>query len=266
MFKIQNISRKLFQKNLFPLNISQVKRSLSTIQNNNKNNTENNNNINNNDNNNRKKVNKYGPLTPLVQSITNYASLSKFRLSALVVFTTSAGYFCTGLPFDPMLWSSTCFGTALCAASANTFNQIFERDYDSLMNRTKQRPLPSGKLSVSQAVTFGTVSGALGVGTLLTFSNPVVALLGAGNILLYAGPYTSMKRFSEANTWVGAVVGAIPPAMGWAAATGGDLMALDNLAVCSLLFLWQFPHFFALSWLHREVIFIYLFIYISTFI
>jgi heme o synthase len=193
--------------------------------------------------------------SPLLQSVQNYASLSKFRLSALVVVTTSAGYLCTGVPLDPLILSTTCFGTALCAASANTFNQIIERDYDSLMNRTKQRPLPSGKLTVSQALTFGITSGAVGVGTLLAFSNPVVALLGAGNIFLYAGPYTRMKRLSEANTWVGAVVGAIPPAMGWAAATGGDLMSLDNGALCTLLFLWQFPHFFALSWLHREVTF-----------
>jgi heme O synthase-like polyprenyltransferase len=199
------------------------------------------------------KPGKNSPLNPFLQSVANYANLSKFRLSALVVVTTSAGYLCTGVPIDPLLLSTTCIGTALCAASANSFNQTIERDYDRLMNRTKQRPLPSGKLTVPQALTFAISSGAAGVGMLYAFSNPVVALLGAGNIFLYAGPYTHMKRLTEANTWVGSVVGAIPPAMGWAAATGGDLMSLDNGALCALLFLWQFPHFFALAWMHREV-------------
>lgn len=199
------------------------------------------------------KPGKSAPLPPLLQNLAHYANLSKFRLSALVVVTTSAGYLCTGVPIDPLLLSTTCLGTALCAASANSFNQTIERDYDRLMNRTKQRPLPSGKLTVPQALTFAVGSGAAGVGMLYAFSNPVVALLGAGNIFLYAGPYTYMKRLSEANTWVGSVVGAIPPAMGWAAATGGDLMSLDNGALCALLFLWQFPHFFALAWMHREV-------------
>lgn len=101
----------------------------------------------------------------------------------------------------------------MCAASANSFNQIFERNLDKKMKRTCNRPLPSGKLPVGEAVSFGVLAGAAGVTTLFTLTNPVVAALGGANIFLYAGPYTFMKRYSEANTWIGSVVGAIPPVM-----------------------------------------------------
>jgi heme o synthase len=109
--------------------------------------------------------------------------------------------------------AATCVGTSMCAASANSFNQIFERNLDKKMKRTCNRPLPSGKLPVGEAVSFGVFAGTAGVATLFTLTNPVVAALGGANIFLYAGPYTFMKRYSEVNTWIGSVVGAIPPVM-----------------------------------------------------
>lgn len=145
-----------------------------------------------------------------------------------------------------------CVGTGMCAASASTFNEIFEVDADASMKRTKTRPIPSGKISKAQATMIGSLAGIGGTSLLYTMTNPTVALLGAGNILLYAGAYTYSKRVTEWNTWIGSIVGAIPPVMGWVAATGGDLASAEPYIIGSLLFLWQFPHFFALSWFNRE--------------
>lgn len=185
-------------------------------------------------------------------TVKSLKELSKFRLSSLVVVTTGAGFVCTGIPIDFGLMATACFGTGLCAASASTFNQVFERTNDAAMKRTLNRPLPTGALTPFQAKAWGALTGTTGVSMLLYGTNPVVAVLGASNILLYAGAYTFSKRFTEYNTWIGSFVGAIPPVMGWAAASGGSIFTYEPIALGTLLFLWQFPHFFALSWLHRE--------------
>jgi heme o synthase len=184
--------------------------------------------------------------------IVDYASLSKLRLSSLVVLTTGAGYICASSPIDMISLAYTCFGTFLCASSAATFNQVIEKDNDAAMNRTKARPLPTGRVPLSNATAWGIATGLSGTAILYSLANPVVAALGLANIVLYAGPYTYLKKHSEINTWVGSLVGAIPPVMGWASATGGSICSLEPLAMGSILFLWQFPHFFALSYLHRE--------------
>jgi len=185
--------------------------------------------------------------------VKNYLELSKARLSSLVVFTTGAGFICHGtLPFDFATMASVCVGTSLCAASAGTFNQIFETKRDASMKRTFNRPLPSGKISQNAAIGWGVGTGVLGTSLLLAGCNPVVAAMGAFNIALYGGAYTFSKPITEANTWIGAIVGAIPPVMGWAAASGGSFLAAEPFALASLLFLWQFPHFFSLAWMHRE--------------
>jgi len=118
------------------------------------------------------------------------------------------------------------------------------------MKRTRTRPLPQGVLSLPTAKVLGTGFGIAGGGILLAGTDTVTAGLGVANILLYAGAYTYLKPRSEINTWVGAVVGAIPPVMGWTAA-GGSLLDLEAMLLGGTLFLWQFPHFFALSWMHR---------------
>jgi len=184
--------------------------------------------------------------------LKSYKELSKFQLSSLVVFTTASGYVAAGLPLDPTVMSAACFGTGLCAASAGTFNQMLEKDLDAKMKRTCNRPLPSGKVSLPEAGAFGIATGLAGTGMLYALTNPVVAALGAANIFLYSVPYTISKQHSEINTWVGSIVGAIPPVMGWAAAMNGDILSAEPLALASLLFLWQFPHFFALSWMYRQ--------------
>ncbi|KAJ1822434.1 Protoheme IX farnesyltransferase, mitochondrial [Coemansia sp. RSA 2598] len=146
-----------------------------------------------------------------------------------------------------LLW--TALGTTLCSASANSFNQWIEVPYDAQMSRTRNRPLARHALAPLHALAFGVGSGIIGVGSLWVFVNPITASLGLANIVLYAGVYTAMKRTSIANTWVGSLVGAIPPLMGWAAATG----SLDAAAwvMGGIMFAWQFPHFNSLAYTLR---------------
>lgn len=192
------------------------------------------------------------PTAKKMSIISDFASLSKFRLTSLVSFTTAAGFLSIGLPMDFMTLMSACVGTSLCAGSASTFNQVFEKSQDMKMKRTSARPLPSGRVSLSTAVSFGVSTGVAGTMVLYLGTNPVVAALGIGNIVLYSVVYTFSKRYTEYNTWVGSIVGAIPPVMGCAAASGGTLIAPESIILSSILFLWQFPHFFALSWMHRQ--------------
>lgn len=208
-----------------------------------------------------------------------YAQLSKSRLTFLVVLTSMAGVAISPLPTTVSTLLATAVGTALCSASANTLNQLQEVPFDAQMVRTRTRPLVRKAVSSLHATAFAVVTGTLGPILLYTMANPTTAALGLTNIALYAGAYTWMKRRTIWNTWAGAVVGAIPPLMGWTA-SGGHLLPsatytpeyflpsflsgpmasidpslIDNplgpLALFMLLFSWQFPHFNALSHLHR---------------
>lgn len=166
---------------------------------------------------------------------------------------------------SPLTLTFLTTGTTLCSASANALNMLYEPAWDAMMSRTRNRPLVRGLLSKRKALAFAIVAATLGVGALYFGVNPTVAFLGASNIVLYAGVYTPMKRISWLNTWVGALVGGIPPLMGWAAAAGesatGDgsfhelLLTRDAIGgwlFAALLFAWQFPHFMALSWTIRD--------------
>jgi protoheme IX farnesyltransferase len=142
-------------------------------------------------------------------------------------------------------------GTSLTIASANAGNQAMEVEYDKLMQRTRLRMLPRELLTVPSAVAFSAACGVAGTGLLYAAVNPVAAALAAGNIVLYVFVYTPMKRIHWINTWIGAVVGAIPPLIGWAAATGGTL-GPGALALGAVLYAWQIPHFISLSWTIRR--------------
>lgn len=186
-------------------------------------------------------------------TVWTYLELSKPRLSVLILLTTMSAYalapYPTSLP--TLLFVST--GTFLCIASANTFNMISEPEFDALMSRTRNRPLVRNALTVPQAKTFGIATCVAGITILGAGVNPVVAALGAGNIFLYAAVYTPLKRRTIVNTWVGAVVGAIPPLMGWAACSDGSLISHPaGLLLAALLYAWQFPHFNALSYTMRH--------------
>ncbi|KIJ51336.1 hypothetical protein M422DRAFT_26753 [Sphaerobolus stellatus SS14] len=219
---------------------------------------------------------KVQSITSLSQSLKIYSQLSKSRLTFLVVLTSMAGVAMSPLPTTVPVLLGTAFGTTLCSAAANTFNQLAEVPLDAQMSRTRNRPLVRGAISVSHATGFGIVTGLAGPAILATFANPAAALLGAGNIFLYSGIYTSLKRTSVVNTWVGSIVGGIPPLMGWVAC-GGTLLPssahpiefylppflsevssvmVDNplapWALFALLFSWQFPHFNSLAHLVRD--------------
>lgn len=177
--------------------------------------------------------------------------LSKPRITQLVVLTAAAGYY-LGLrdAFRLPVFAATILGTALVASGTNAFNMIRERGVDARMRRTKDRPLPSGRISLRAAVAFGAITAAMGIGVLAWRVNLLTAVLAALTLVSYVWLYTSLKRRSTLNTLVGAVPGALPVLGGWTAA-GGELDA-PGLALFWTLFLWQLPHFLALAWMYRE--------------
>jgi heme o synthase len=167
----------------------------------------------------------YKPVPPLTVSRTFkiYSQLAKTRLTFLVVLTAMSGVALSPLPASIPVLLSTALGTTLCSAAANTFNQISEVPFDAQMARTRNRPLVRKAISPLHAACFGVAAGVAGPALLLAYTNPLTALLGLGNIVLYSGVYTALKRRHVVNTWVGAIVGGIPPLMGWAAC-GGSLL------------------------------------------
>lgn len=175
-----------------------------------------------------------------------YLALTKPHLTVLVMLSSVCSYALSPYPATVSQLLCLTAGTSMCAGAANAINMGREPDFDKRMPRTSGRPVVRGIVSPTQAYQFATATGALGVATLYAGVNPLVAGLGALNIVLYAWTYTSLKRQSILNTWVGAVVGAIPPLMGWAAAAS----TLDHPAawcLAALLYAWQFPHFNSLS-------------------
>lgn len=175
-----------------------------------------------------------------------YKSLSKYRLTGLVVLTTLAGYGMAPGVIEPTSVLCMIIGTALMSAAANSINQFLEVPYDSQMARTKNRVLTRGLITPFHAFTFAACSATIGLSTLYFGTNALTAALGATNLILYTSVYTPLKRCSIANTWLGSVVGAIPPMMGWTACTGS--LNAGGLLLGAILYAWQFPHFNALSW------------------
>jgi len=175
-----------------------------------------------------------------------YLQLAKSRLTLLVCITASAGYGLAPGAIDPTALVLTTLGTAAFSSAANAVNQIMEVPFDSQMNRTKNRVLVRGNLSTLHAACFAAVMAGAGWTMLYSLVNPLAACLGMLNLILYTCVYTPMKRVSIVNTWIGSVVGAIPPLIGWAGCTGQ--LDAGALILAGILFTWQFPHFNALSW------------------
>lgn len=175
-----------------------------------------------------------------------YAALSKWYLTWFVVMTADAGFCLAPEMFEHHSFFFLTMGTALCSSAANTLNQIAEIKYDALMERTAARPLVRKTITPQHALAFAAISGASGVAMLGYGCNTLTAMLGLFNIGLYAGVYTPMKRQHWFNTWIGSIVGAIPPVMGWTAATGH--ISPGAFVLSGILYAWQFPHFYALAW------------------
>jgi protoheme IX farnesyltransferase len=171
--------------------------------------------------------------------------LGKPRITGLVVFTAAIGRFLAPVAADPAGAAAFLCGTALLVASANTLNCWMERESDARMVRTRDRVLPSGRIEPSVALAAGIVEGATALALLALVSNALVVLLGAIAHVTYVLAYTPLKRMSPVSLLVGAVPGAIPPLMGWAAATGS--LAAAGWELFGILFFWQIPHFIAVA-------------------
>lgn len=174
-----------------------------------------------------------------------YLQLSKPRLTILVMLSAICSYALSPYPATITQLLSLAVGTTCCSASANAINMGREPDFDRQMTRTQARPIVRGIISSQQAFRFAAIIGTIGTSILYVGVNPTVASLGIANIALYAWIYTSLKRKHIINTWVGAIVGAIPPLMGWAASS--SLCHPGCWCLAGLLYAWQFPHFNTLS-------------------
>jgi protoheme IX farnesyltransferase len=182
--------------------------------------------------------------------VADYVALTKPRLNLLVVVTSAAGYY-LGSNGSPELLPMTqvAAGTALVAGGAAVLNQVSERDTDALMRRTRTRPLPDGRVAPVDARTFGMALAVTGLG-LLAFASLLAALLALATLVIYVAIYTPMKRRSSLATLVGAVPGALPPLIGWAAGHGS--VSIGGWALFGIVFLWQIPHFMAIAWMYRD--------------
>jgi len=189
--------------------------------------------------------------------VADYVELTKPRIAALELLTVLVGacIASSGLPGDAWLVLHLLGGTALVAASASALNQYLERHTDGLMRRTADRPLPAGRLTPQEVALFGAGTGILGMAWLWLCVGPVTATLGLTTWVLYVVVYTPLKRRSSVNTAVGAVAGALPAMMGYAALAPAHDVTEHRLLAATLfllVFLWQFPHFMAIAWLYRD--------------
>ena len=177
--------------------------------------------------------------------VSDYASFIKLRLASLVVFSAVLGYMLAVPSIDWTVLSILCVGGFLVTGSSNGFNQIIERDLDKLMDRTKDRPLAAGRMSVTEAFIVASLTGIVGVG-MLFYLNTLTGVLGGLALFSYVAIYTPLKRITPWAVFVGAFPGAIPPMLGWVAATG--TFGLEAGILFALQFMWQFPHFWAIAW------------------
>ena len=183
--------------------------------------------------------------------VADLMELTKPRITLLVLVTTLVGFYMASRDgIDLLLLFHTILGTALVASGASALNEYLERDLDARMTRTRNRPLPDGRLLPAEALIFSAAISAAGVAYLIYFVNALTAALGALTLAGYILVYTPLKTRTALCTLIGAFPGAAPPVMGWTAASGRvDVVALSLFAI---LFLWQMPHFFAIAWIFTE--------------
>ena len=177
--------------------------------------------------------------------ITDFKEITKVRLAISVVFSAIAGYF---LGAETIIFSELVIlsiGGYCMVGASNAFNQIIEKDLDALMKRTKNRPIPAGRMTTQKALTIATVLTIIGL-SLLYYLNPKTAMFGAISIFCYVSLYTPLKTKTPLSVFVGAIPGAIPFMLGWVAATGN--FGIEAGTLFMIQFFWQFPHFWAIGW------------------
>lgn len=181
----------------------------------------------------------------------DYVALTKPRLTLLVVLSSAAGYY-LGAPGAPAMlpMAQAIAGTALVAGGAAVLNQVYERDTDFLMRRTRMRPLPDRRVSAGDARIFGAALAVAGIALLAARSNLLAAGLALTTLVVYLAIYTPMKRRTSFATLVGAVPGALPPLIGWTASRGA--ISIGGASLFAIVFLWQIPHFMAIAWIYRD--------------
>jgi protoheme IX farnesyltransferase len=184
-------------------------------------------------------------------SAADWLELAKPRITAMVAFTALVGFVTASPapPWTPVL-AAALLGTALVAAGASVLNQVYERETDALMLRTQSRPIPSGRIRPAPATAFGTLLTVAGLVLLLLGCGLLAAAVALGTWVSYLFAYTPLKRRTPLATLVGAVPGALPPVIGWAAARGR--LDAGAFILFAILFLWQIPHFLAIAWLYRD--------------
>jgi heme o synthase len=181
-----------------------------------------------------------------------YFELVKFRLSALVTFSAAFGFILgdSGVVFSWGNFIALIFGGFLISGASGAANEIWERDFDKLMKRTENRPLPLNQISLKEAYWFTTLIALAGIFILWIFTNPLTTALGVLSMILYVFVYTPLKRVGPIAVFVGAIPGAMPPLLGWTAATGA--ISHEALIIFGIQFIWQFPHFWAIAWVSDE--------------
>ncbi len=177
--------------------------------------------------------------------VKNFTEITKIRLSISVVFSSVAGYLLGANSIDFFTLFLLCLGGYCMVGASNVFNQIIERDLDALMNRTKDRPIPAGRMSVRSAFIIGSILTIIGI-VVLYIINPKTAMFGAISIFMYVSLYTPLKTKTPLSVFVGAFPGAIPFMLGWVAATGE--FGIEAGTLFMIQFFWQFPHFWAIGW------------------
>lgn len=180
----------------------------------------------------------------------DYIALTKPRLNSLVVATAGVGYYLGAGRFEGLPMLRAMVSTALVAGGASALNQLYERRTDGLMIRTRTRPLPDGRLSMSEAAVFGAMLSAAGLAALALEVNLVSALVALATLVTYLAVYTPLKLRTSLSTLVGAIPGALPVVIGWTAATGR--VSIEAAALFAIVFLWQMPHFMAIAWMYRD--------------
>jgi heme o synthase len=183
--------------------------------------------------------------------VAAYVSLTKPRIVVMELVTVGVGFLLGARgSAHPATLSLTLLGTALVAGGASTLNQWMERARDARMRRTANRALPRGRLGAVEAASFGVGLGLAGTAILLWGANWLAAAVAVSTLLLYVFVYTPLKPWTTLNTAIGAIPGALPPVIGWAAAT--ETLGIEAFALFLIVFLWQFPHFLAIAWIYRE--------------